>query len=252
VLHHISESDQTVFNIQHLSYPALIEFPDVESSQTILDTTMTGGESAIVLRNGRFASCGANGVGWFEFGQYTPTTLIEGCDYQNYNANNSILYHLPWISGGNPGQAIKLQSNFYGNLIGQSFPFANFIVRTGSTTGGAILPIESDAESITSGMGQTFEVNPATLTISANAITLNCAPVNYVNSGTLSTITLDTPMNYGPAMAPTRGLMVFIKAVGGAITVNTAGNILTGGTIAQNTIQQFMYDPAATKWLWVN
>src|SRR5581483_8850346 len=212
VLHHVSESDQIVFKIQHLPYPALIEFPDVESSQTILDTTATGAESSIVLRCGRFASCGASGVGWFEFGQFTPPTLIEACDFQNYNSNNSILYHLPWIGGGNPGQAIKLLSNNYSNLLGQGFPFANFIVRTGSTTGGELLPIQSDSEALTSGLGQTFEINPATQSIVANVIALNGMQVNYVNSGTLNTMNLNTAMNYGPSMTTARGMMVFIKA----------------------------------------
>ncbi len=255
ISHHVSESDQTVFMVRHLPYPVLIEYPDVESSQTILDTTATGGESSITVRCGRYASCGASGVGWFEFGGATPTVLLQGNDYQNYNSNNSYLYHLPWLGSGNPGQCIKLLGNNYSNLLGQGFPNANFIVRTGSTGPGQLLPILSDAEAVTGGTAPAPQLNPAALTISAGAINLNGAQVNSVNSGSLTAMGFATGMGYGPGMTNAPPMFVFIRATGGAITVgsgSTFGCFKTAGTIAQDTIQQFMFDPSTNLWYWVN
>jgi hypothetical protein len=75
-------------------------------------------------------------------GDYIGPVTIIGNDYQNYPKNNSRLYSFPFSGAGNPGIAVNLIGNNYGNLLNQGMPVANFLGRSGSPTTPTRLPIK--------------------------------------------------------------------------------------------------------------
>jgi hypothetical protein len=190
-------------------------------------------------------------VAWFDFGKYMPEVTIEKCDFQNYSNNNSILYRLPWQGGSPNGQSLILRGNHYDNLEQQGFPSANYLVRTGPSANGPLIPVNIDSELLTGGMKTTLEMHPDAQAISAGAVQLFGNEVLKVNSGTLSTIRIYATEAQANLAARNRILTCVIVAIGGAVAVNTAGNIVTGGTIAQDTGQRFMYDQTIAKWRWM-
>jgi hypothetical protein len=133
--------------ISHLSYPTRIEDNGSELSRQFLRMGAEGGESTVVIESNRLAGLGDNGVAWIELRDYIGPTTISANDYQNYAKNNSRLYSFPFSGAGNPGIAVTLIGNNYGNLLNQGMPLANFLVRSGSSTTPTRLPINVIGES---------------------------------------------------------------------------------------------------------
>jgi hypothetical protein len=247
-------SNQVDIRVGHLCYPTEIIDSDSELSRQFYVAGAEGGESSVVIQGSRLAGLGANGVAWIELKEYIGPTTIIGNDYQNYNRNNSRLYSFPWNGAGNPGIAVNLIGNNYGNMIRQGMPPANFLVRTGvSTTQGARLPINIIGEALSSGFDETFEENPAPQVPHGRpaAITVN-ALYNHIDAARgviLQQINLASGMNYGPAAAPNRRLRVFIVSKGGVTTIAAGGNIIRTGILPANSVTAFYYDPASG-WSW--
>jgi len=137
--------------IRHMSYPTVIDNNGSEGSRQFLLAGDAGGESALTISNNRLASLGANGVAWIELREYIGATTIMANDYQNYTANNSRIYSFPWDGGGNPGIALNLIGNNYGNLVRQGMPVGNLMVRTGNSGTALRLPITIIGEPLLAG-----------------------------------------------------------------------------------------------------
>jgi hypothetical protein len=246
-------SNQVDIRIGHLCYPTEIIDSDSELSRQFYVAGAEGGESSVIIQGSRLAGLGAAGVAWIELREYIGPTTIIGNDYQNYGHNNSRLYSFPWNGAGNPGIAVNLIGNNYGNMVRQGMPLANFLVRTGvSNTQGPRLPINLIGEALSSGFDETFEENPAPQVPTGRpaAITIN-ALYNYIDAARgvmLQQINIPTGMNYGPATAPNRRLRVFIVSKGGATTIAAGGNITRAGILPANSVTAFFYDPASGWW----
>jgi len=247
-------SNQVDIRVGHLSYPTEIIDSDSELSRQFYVAGAEGGESPVIIQGSRLAGLGADGVAWIELREYIGPTTIIGNDYQNYSRNNSRLYSFPWNGAGNPGVAVNLIGNNYGNMVRQGMPLANFLVRTGvSNTQGTRLPINIIGEALSAGFDETFEENPALLVPTGKpaAITVN-ALYNHINATRgviLQQINITTGLNYGPATAPNRRLRVFIVSKGGVTTIAAGGNITRTGVLPANSVTAFFYDPASG-WYW--
>jgi hypothetical protein len=246
-------SNQVDIRVGHLSYPTEIIDSDSESSRQFYVAGAEGGESSVIIQGSRLAGLGASGIAWIELKEYIGPTTIIGNDYQNYSRNNSRLYSFPWNGAGNPGIAVNLIGNNYGNMIRQGMPLTNFLVRSGvANTQGMRLPINMIGEALSSGFDETFEENPVSQVPAGKpaAITVN-ALYNHINAERgvmLQQINIPTGVNYGPASAPNRRLRIFLVSKGGATTIAAGGNITRAGVLPANSVTAFYYDPASGWW----
>lgn len=76
---------------------------------------------------------------------------------------------------------------------------------------------------------------------SAATIEVNADLVRLSGSTQINTINSKLMLNRG-------GLLIFLVATDGAITLGTSGNILVGQSLAQNRLYTLAYSSAAAKW----
>lgn len=135
--HHVSEGDEIVFSIGHMSYPCLIEYTDAENSRQIVVAGHEGGESALIMRAGRHASCGGPGLPMVDIGPYLSMGEFTGNDWQNYSGNGSFIYQVP-IMG--PGK-VSIRDSFQ-NWLSQGGSPSDIIRRSGQVQGGAQMIVD--------------------------------------------------------------------------------------------------------------
>jgi len=76
---------------------------------------------------------------------------------------------------------------------------------------------------------------------SATVIVAKTDLVRITGSTQIETITSPLLLNRG-------GVMLFVVAVDGAVTLGTSGNIAVGQILAQNRLYQLVYSSIAGKW----
>lgn len=88
--------------------------------------------------------------------------------------------------------------------------------------------------------GSTSKLSESTVA-SANTISAKTDVVKLLGTTAINTIN----PNFGGGF----GGLLFLVPVGGAVTLGTSGNILTGYTIAQNTCVVLIYLKSLGKWV---